>query len=434
MVAANGIYSTDVKLEPYWWEDARPASEPSSPLPREADVVIVGAGYGGLSAALTLGQSGRDVLLLDALKPGEGASSRNGGAVGETLRISFATMARTRGLDAAVAMYGEVQEARRYLESLIQSHEIDCNYQRVGRFIGCHAPKYYAPLARDLEMRQKHLGFDAEMIPQAEQHRVIGSDVFFGGRLIRSDGNLHPAKLVAGLVASARRNGAQIRSGVRVTGITRDSTAFRVAAGDTTVKARNVLVCTNGYTGPEMAWLRPRLIPLQSQIIATAPIPSDVLDRLIPDSRQLGDTCHLHYYFRRSPDGRRILFGGRAGAHVIDDPRRSGQHLYRRMIEVFPELDGTPVTHSWGGFVAYTFDHLPHIREHEGVHYVSGCCGSGVVMQTWLGHKTALRVLGHPDGRSAFDRPYETRPLYTGNPWFIPAMIAYFGVKDRFRL
>lgn len=430
----DGIYSADVKLEPYWWDDARPLPTSPEPLPPTADVLIVGAGYSGLSAGLTLAEGGRGVLVLDALKPGEAASSRNGGAVGETLRISFAKMIKERGLDAAVATYTEVREARAYLEQLIQSRAISCDYQRVGRFIGCHAPKYYDPLARDLELRQKHIGFDAEMIPQAEQHRVIGSDAYFGGRLIRSDGNLHPSKLVAGLLASVRAAGGKVLGDARVTGIERDGSGFTVNANGQSIKARKVVVCTNGYTGPEMKWLKPRLIPIQSQIIATAPIDVAILDRLIPQSRQLGDTCNLHYYYRRSPDGRRILFGGRAGAQHINDPRRSGAHLYKRMIEVFPELVGTPVTHSWAGFIAYTFDHIQHMREHDGVHYVSGCCGSGVVMQTWLGHRTALGLLGKASGQSTFDRPYMTRPLYNGNPWFLPATVFYYGVRDRLRL
>lgn len=434
-MGADGIYAADVKLEPFWWEDARPeAAPPGQQVKAAADVVVVGAGYAGLSAALTLADSGRDTLVLDAVNPGEAASSRNGGAVGETLRVSFARMAETRGLDAAIAMYAEVREARGYLEHLIDSRSIDCQYRRVGRFIGCHAPKHYGTLARDLEMRRRHIGFDAEMVPQAEQHRVIGSDAFFGGRLIKSDANLHPAKLVAGLLASARKAGARVEGGVRVTGIRRSGSGFEVVASGRAIRARNVVVCTNGYTGPEMGWLKPRLIPIQSQIIATAPLEEGRLERLIPAMRQLGDTCHLHYYFRRSPDGRRILFGGRAGAHAVNDPRRSGRHLYRRMVEVFPELRGTPVTHSWAGFIAYTFDHIQHLRENDGVQYVAGCCGSGVVMQTWLGHKAALRVLGRPEARSEFDRPYATRPLYRGNPWFLPATVFYYGIKDRLRV
>jgi glycine/D-amino acid oxidase-like deaminating enzyme len=335
------------------------------------------------------------------------------------------------GPEIAVGFYKEVKEARSYLEHLISSHAIECDYARVGRFIGCHASKFYEPLARDLELRRRHVGFDAEMIPRAEQHRVIGSDAYYGGRLILSDANLHPAKLHRGLLDCARAAGANVIGQMQVTGIQHDGSAFRVLAGEKRIFASTVIVCTNGYTGKEMRWLRPRLIPIQSQIIATEPLSPEVVERLIPRRRQLGDTCNLHYYYRTSPDGRRILFGGRAGAHAINDPERSGVHLYKRLIAIFPELKGVRITHSWAGFIAYTFDHLQHMRQHDGVHYVSGCCGSGVVMQTWLGHKTALKILGDADGRSMFDRPYQTWPLYTGTPWFLPAAVFYYGVRDR---
>jgi glycine/D-amino acid oxidase-like deaminating enzyme len=427
----NSVYREGVKLEPFWWEDAPPAARPATDMPAKADVLIVGGGYSGLSAALTLSTAGRAVVVADAGTPGAGASSRNGGAVGETLRVSFATMLDRWGPEIAVGFYQEVKEARSYLEHLISSDAIECDYAKVGRFIGCHAPKFYVPLARDLELRRKLVGFEAEMIPRAEQHRVIGSDAYYGGRLILSDANLHPAKLHRGLLDRVLAAGATVIGQTRVTGIQHDGGAINVLAGEKRISAGTVIVCTNGYTGKEMGWLRRRLIPIQSQIIATEPLAPEVVQRLIPRRRQLGDTCNLHYYYRTSPDGRRILFGGRAGAHAIDDPRRSGRHLYKRLIALFPELTEIRITHSWAGFIAYTFDHLQHMRQHEGVHYVSGCCGSGVALQTWLGHKTALKILGRADARSMFDRPYPTRPLYTGKPWFLPAAVFYYGLRDR---
>ncbi|MSO84809.1 MAG: FAD-binding oxidoreductase [Rhodospirillales bacterium] len=434
MTATFSDFAQDLELQPYWWEDAPVRPLPPVEPPARIDVAVVGAGYGGLSAALTLARGGRGVVVFDAGDPGEGASTRNGGAVGETLRVSFPALTERHGLETAIALYREVRDGRAWLDQFIAGEAIDCHYARVGRFVGCHKPQDYDRLARDLELRQKHVGFDAVMVPKAEVHTMIDTDRYHGGRLIRSDGNLQPAMFHRGLLERAMAAGANVIGQTRVTAIAREDKHFVLTAGGRRVVAGDVVIATNGYTGPELPWLRRRLIPIQSQIIATEPLPPATIARLFPGNRQQGDTCNLHYYFRTSPDGTRILFGGRAGGHEINDPLRRGTHLFRRMVELFPELKETRVTHSWAGFIAYTFDHLQHMSFHDGIHYVSGCCGSGVVMATYLGHKTGLRVLGRPEAETAFDRPYRTRPFYTGTPWFMPAVMCYFGLRDRWRI
>jgi glycine/D-amino acid oxidase-like deaminating enzyme len=433
-MAAYSFFSDDVKFTPYWWEAAPLVPVDEIALPRHVDLAIVGAGYSGLSAAITAAEGGLDTLVLDAQALGEGASTRNGGAVGETLRISFSAMEKQSGRECALAFYIGVREARAYLEHLIERGPIACQYARVGRFIGAHRPQDYETLARDLETRQRAIGFEAEMIAPAETHRVIGSDAYFGGRLIHSDGNLQPAELHRGLVRRAMAAGARLVPHTRVAGFSRDGAGFRVRTARGDVSARHLVVATNGYTDGVAPWLRRGLIPIQSQIIATAPLPAATMERLAPARRQFGDTRRLHNYFRASPDGTRILFGGRAGANDTANRRRSAAALRDQMLAVYPELAGVRITHAWAGFIAYTFDALPHMACHDGVHYVGGCCGSGVAMQPYLGHKTALKVLGRKDADTPFDTVHPTRPGYSGSPWFMPAVILYFGWRDRLRI
>jgi glycine/D-amino acid oxidase-like deaminating enzyme len=436
-MSGESFYARDVKLEPYWWEDVPRIDPPAVEVPGRADVVVVGSGYAGLSAALTLAAAGREVVVLEAERIGFGASTRNGGAVGTNLRISFARMIEMFGLERATACYREVRSGRDYLEGLIDRLGIDCGYARVGRFIGAHKPGDYQTLARDLEAQARHLGFEAEMIPRERQHGVIGTDDYHGGRLIHSDGNLHPARLHQGLLDGARAAGAVVVGRTRVRGIETVPGGFHVQTSDPrrpSLPARDVVVATNAYTGSESPWLRRRLIPIQSQIIATAPLSSEVIERLVPNGRQFGDTCRLHFYYRPSPDRTRILFGGRAGGSELNDPARSGVHLHRKLVSLFPELKQVEITHSWAGMIAYTFDSLPHMTRHDGIHHVAGFCGSGVAMATWLGHRTAERVLCVDGPPCAFDSEHPTYPLYTGNPWFMPAMLWYFGLRDRYRI
>ena len=144
----------------------------------------------------------------------------------------------------------------------------------------------------------------------------------------------------------------------------------------------------------------------------------------------VSDTKRVMAYFRLSPDGTRLLFGGRASFRPVS-ARVAAPVLHARMAEIWPELAGLRITHAWVGNVAFTFDFLPHLGQHEGVHYALGCQGSGVAMMSYLGHQAALKLAGGANRPSAFDGlPFPTRPLYSGSPWFLPAVGFAYRVRD----
>jgi glycine/D-amino acid oxidase-like deaminating enzyme len=143
------------------------------------------------------------------------------------------------------------------------------------------------------------------------------------------------------------------------------------------------------------------------------------------------ETRKLHYYYRPSPDGRRILFGGRDGT-IAGDPGWPTDNLRRALVDIFPELDGVDITHTWYGHVAMHRDMIPRIFSREGVRYATGYCGSGVVWARWAGQKAAQQVLGKTDGASSLDfRPPPAVPLFNGTPWFMPAVYAWMTLQDR---
>jgi len=417
---------------PWWWEAAPPVPLPDLPLPAQADVAILGAGYAGLSAALVLARAGRQVAVFDAMNPGEGASSRNGGITSGNIRPGFADIARRFGEATALAIEAEGKTAREFLWDLIGREGLDCDFRLTGIFKGALGFDQYDRMARAAEVLAKRLGIDSYAVPHAEQQGYIGTDFYRGGTVRMDIGGLHPAKFHAELLRVTRTAGAAVHANRPVTGITREGSGFRVATPAGVVAARQVLVCTNGYTDAAAPFLRRRLIPVRSRMIATQELPPETMARLMPRGMMMGENRQMGFYYRPSPDGRRILLGGRDGSRK-GDPEAPTQRLRDGLVEIFPELAQVRLTHSWFGHVAMNRDMLPRMFERDGVLYATGFCGSGVVWAPWLGSRAAYRLLGHAtEGKTAFaDRPPPAVPLYNGNPWFLPLMLKVFAMQDR---
>jgi len=428
--------SQDFKDTPYWWEAAPRPELRETPVPVSCDVAIIGAGFAGLTAALILARAGRSVQVFDKDRPGEGASSRNGGIASGNIKMEFSAMVSAMGEATARAIYAEGVAAREDLARFIEDESIDCGFKMTGRFTGAHRPRHYDRLAREADFLNKHLELGAEVVPKAEQHRELGSDLYHGG-VVRPDiGGLHPGLFHQGVLDRALEAGVTVHARTTVTAYDRETGGFKVSTSRGTIKARDLLVCTNGYTGAATPWLQRRIVPVPSQIIATEPLPAETMARLMPKGRMLGETRHTYHYYRPSPDGTCIIFGGRAGAGT-DDPKEKFRHLHGGLVELFPELKDVGITHSWWGYTGYTFDFLPKsVVDEDGVHYAAGFCGSGVVWARWFAKKSAYRIVGNaPEAESAFDgRPFQTRMLYDGKPWFLPWVIAWYGWKDKLGL
>lgn len=424
------ILVPDFKPEPYWWEAAplRPAA--AAALPRRVDVAVIGSGYTGLSAALTLARAGRSVLVLEAGRPGEGASTRNGGMCGDALKPDLGELTRRYGESHALALLREAREALDYLAEFIPREGIQCHFARTGRFTGALKPEQYERLARETETLRKAIGLQADMVDKSGVREEIGTDLYVGGRVSHHHGGLHPALYHRGLMDRTLAAGAQIADETPLLALARENAGFALTTPRGTLAARDVVVATNGYTGPVTGWLRRRVIPITSYIVATEPLSPNLMRQLMPRGRMLTDTNRLVVYYRPSPDGRRILFGGRAHYRPADLVK-AGEILRRYMLRIFPEVSEARLSHAWFGYIAYSFDRRPHVGTVDGVHYALGYCGSGVVMATWLGRKAALRVMGSKEAKSAFaELGHPSFPFYDGRPWFLPLVKAWYRTAD----
>ena len=415
----------------YWWREAPVGSEPQQPADPACDVAIVGAGYTGLSAAITLARAGRSVQVFDRQKPGEGASTRNGGIASGNLRPSHATLVRRFGEAGAEALQREAKLAREDLARFIADERIECDFALTGQFKGASASGDYEGLAREADRLRQMLGIEAYAVPRAEQTACLGTDYYRGGAVRMDIGGLHPAKFHAGMLRVAKEAGASIHGETAVGRISPEGAGFLVEPARGLVRAREVILATNGYTDSVDRWLQRRMVPVRSRMIATAPLSDNLMKTLMPRGMMCAETRKLHYYYRPSPDGTRILFGGRDGT-IAGDPAWPIQSLRRAMVDVFPELSDVDVAHSWFGHVAMNRDNLPRVFSHQSKRYACGYCGSGVVWARWAGRKVALQLLGDKDARSELDcRPPPAIPAYNGTPWFMPAVFAWFTIQDK---
>ena len=416
----------------YWWQAAPLTSLAVREIDRICDVVIVGAGYTGLSAAISLARAGRSVQVFDKQRPGEGASTRNGGITSGNLRPTEARLSQQFGADVAFAILEEGKAAREDLYRFIAEEAIDCDFALVGRFAGAYSASDYDGLARTAEDLQKRLGIEAYAVPRGQQRAYLGTDTYHGGAVRMDIGGIHPAKFHAGMLRVAMAAGATVHGETAVNRVSPSGNGWLVSTPRGTTLARDVLTCTNGYTDRSDRWLRRRLVPIRSRIIGTAPLSPNLMGELMPRRMMTTETRKLHYYYRPSPDGSRILFGGRDGS-ISGDPASATEALRKAMVSIFPVLDDTAIDYSWFGNVAMHRDMIPRIFAHGGKRYAAGYCGSGTVWARWAGLKAAQQILGDGAGASALDmRPPAAIPFFEGRPWFMPAVIAWMSAQDKF--
>lgn len=428
----NEVFAKDCSHEPYWWEQTpRPELHPPATLPAHADVVIIGSGYTGLNAALETARGGRHTLVLDAEAAGWGCSTRNGGQISSSVKPSFEQLASRHGADRALEMLKEGHRALAWIGDFVAREGIECHFEVAGRFHAAHTPLQYESLSKRIARQPKGLEVEAHAVPRAEQHTELGTDAYYGGVVFPKHAALDPARYHQGLLTRVLAAGATVIPHCPVTALERVGKDFSLTTTKGTLRACDVIVATNGYTGTITPWLRRRVIPIGSYMIATDVLASEQMARIMPKRRIVSDTRTVVYYYRPSPDNKRVLFGGRVSTGEID-PRESGRRLHADLAQIFPDLSEVQVTHSWLGFVAYTFDTLAHVGPRDGVHYALGYCGSGVSMASYLGMRVGQQVLGLAEGKTGFDGlDFPTRPFYTGKPWFLAPTLMYYRWRDR---
>ena len=428
----ESLFAENYKNTPYWWDRTPRPTIKEIPLPKETEVLVIGSGYTGLCTAIQTCRNGLDTVVLDAQDAGWGGSSRNGGQVSPSIKPSFQELSRKYGEEPARELLKEGNNALKWIGDFIQEENIDCDFKRVGRYYGAHSLSQFKHLEKIINEQPEGLQLDVNLIPKSQQHTEIGSDFYHGGIVHKNHASLDPARFHQGLLEGALTSGAQIKTHCAVNKIEKKGGIFQIHTEAGTMSAREVVVATSGYTGKATPWHRRRVIPIGSYIISTELLAEDLVNELIPRDRVITDSRKLVVYYRASPDRKRILFGGRVSLNETD-PDKCAKPLHKKLTQIFPQLAKIKVSHSWMGFVGFTFDHMPHTGDKEGVHYAMGYCGSGVCLSSYFGTKLGQRLAGLSQGNTVFtDITFQTRPFYKGNPWFLAPSILYFQLRDRF--
>lgn len=420
-----------IATAPYWWKDISYPTCAARP-PASTDLLIIGSGYTGLSAAIEAMRLGMAVTIIDQGAMGAGGSSRNGGQVSDGMKPSLEKLSRRLGAEIADRIYRDAYDSVHHLRRLIRENNLDVDYQPCGRFLGAHSEKQFRIISEFVERSAAHSPYRFSVIRARDQKSEIDTNRYFGGVVNHDLFAVHPAKLHHALLSQALAMGATVVEHCRALSIKKHGLGFRTDTSEGTVASHHTLVASNGYTSSVFPWGRRRIIPIGTYMLATDELTPEQQDTLIPNGRNVIDSKKIVVYFRYSPDRKRLLFGGRAALSEAS-PQACLPRLYGMMTDIFPQLDGIGVTHNWHGMVGYTFDHMPHIGCQDGIHFALGYCGSGIAMSNYYGHRIARQIAGLQEPAPAiYNLPFKTAPLYTGTPWFLAPSIIYYQMMDTY--
>lgn len=404
------------RLANLWEETAAVTAPRVEPLDggADADALVVGAGYLGLSAALHIAEAGGDAIVLEAEAPGYGASGRNGGQIIPGLKYDPDEIESSLGRERGERLWRFAGGTADFVFDLVERLGLRAEARRTAWIQGVHSKKA-ATLARSRAEQWQRRGADVAYVEAEEAERLTGARAYIGAFVDRRAGRLQPLSYARELARTAIAAGARIHGGSRVVSLDRRGGSWRAAtARGAQVAAGKVLLCANAYSDGLFPELPRSIVAATSLQIATEPLPDAVRDRILPGGEVLSDTRKVIRYWRLDAAGR-LLMGGR-GPYREPGPESDWAHLAREVPTLYPELRGIAFTHRWGGRVAIHPDHWPRLHElRPGVFAAIGCQGRGIGWQTAMGGELA---------RLAMDETYE--PVLPISP---VAPIPFSGLK-----
>ncbi len=395
-------YQSPISPGRSWYEDTAGERPAYSQLDgdRSCDVVIVGGGFTGLSAAVHLAESGADVVLMESHRFGDGASGRNGGQLNTGQRAWPEEMEAEYGFTRAKALFDVAEEAKAHLLEFSGTHGIDIEYMP-GQLSVAHKSRYVDNYKAHAGIMAERFGYPhISFMDAKETAERVGSQRFFGGVRDTGTGHIHPLRLVIGTARVAAVSGAHLYENTPATAIASNGRKVRVTTPFGTVTADKCLIATNAYGGRLEPVSAAHIMPIGSFIGATVPL--GVGSPVIPGGESVDDSRFVVRYFRKSKDGR-LLFGGRE-IYAVADPGDIHIHIRKQIAEIYPDLRDVEITHGWGGYVGITMPRQPFVREvMPNVISAGGYSGHGVMLSNFVGKLYADTVAGNREKLKLFE-------------------------------
>ncbi|MEI5681431.1 MULTISPECIES: NAD(P)/FAD-dependent oxidoreductase [unclassified Mesorhizobium] len=416
------------------WYEATAGERPVYPAldgDRSADVVIIGGGFTGLSAAAHLAKAGTNVVLIEAHRFGDGASGRNGGQLGTGQRAWAEDLEAELGLSRAKALFELAEEAKAHLLEFSAANNIEIDFMP-GQLSVAHKKRYVDDYKAHAEIMATRFGYEhISFMDEKETAERLGSTAYFGGTRDTGTGHIHPLKLVIGTARVAAEAGAQLFENTPSTGIISAAGKVRVTTPTGTITADKCLIAVNAYGGNLEPVSAAHVMPIGSFIGATVPLGAD--SPVIPGGESVDDSRFVVRYFRKSRDGR-LLFGGRE-VYGVDDPKDIHIHIRKQIAELYPALKDVEITHGWGGYVGITVPRKPYVREvMPNVIFAGGYSGHGVMLSNFVGKLYAETIAGNRDRLKLFE-DLKIPPFPGGRRFRAPLMflaLNWFALRDRF--
>ncbi|AQX30224.1 NAD(P)/FAD-dependent oxidoreductase [Bartonella schoenbuchensis] len=367
-----------------WYEDTL-EERPSYPLfvgeQIQCDVVIVGGGFTGLSAAYHLAKAGMSVVLFEASCFGDGASGRNGGQLGTGQRQWVETLENKYGFERSKILFDLAEEAKRDILSWCTMP--DCNIDFIaGQLSVTHKKREIRSYQQHVEAMQRYGYRGLIFMDKAETDERLGSSFYHGGIYDVDTGHINPLKLIVWLAKKAKKVGAKLYEKTQVKAIERSNNQCVVVTERGNIKAENILLATNAYNLGLQDFVQKHIFSIRSYIGATEPLSE--CSRILPGREAVDDSRFMVRYFRKSIDNR-LLFGG-VESYSNQYPVDLDERIRRQIVEIYPHLQSINLTHRWGATVAITFERMPYVRQlMPGVTYCGGYSGHGVMLAPFIG-------------------------------------------------